>query len=77
MARKDISDIQVLRAYQKHKEGDSRFPYEILSEETGQPEKVCYAAMERAAGRGFLDYGVSLRSGWITEKGLELLNRKV
>lgn len=48
------------------------YPYEALAAETGQPEKVCFRAMERAADRGLIEYGVSLRTGWLTEKGKQL-----
>lgn len=72
MARKNISDIQVLQAYQRCK-GTGEFPYELLARETGEHWKVCYAAMERADSRGLIDWGVSLRSGWISEKGKRLL----
>lgn len=74
MARKDVTDIMVLEAYNlRELKIDNRWPYEILAEQTGQPEKVCWRAMERAEGRGLIDCGVSLRSGWITDKGRELL----
>lgn len=80
MAMKDISDRQVLLAYmQSYCEReilgtqDYRFPYKILVEWTGQPEKICYRCMERADGRGLLCYGVSLRTGWIEPKGYALL----
>lgn len=73
MALKDITDAQVCRAYAKHKGGDKRWPYEILMEWTGQPEKVCYRACERAEERGLIDCGVSLRSGWLTEAGMALV----
>jgi hypothetical protein len=46
-----------------------RFVDAILMEATGQPEKVVYRAMERAYNRGYIEYGVSMRSGWLTEKG--------
>lgn len=49
------------------------FPYEALAASTGQPEKVCYRAMERAEKRGLIEYGVSLRTGWLTDKGKALL----
>jgi hypothetical protein len=49
-----------------------KWPYDYLMELTGQPPKVCYRAIERAARRGFVDYGVSLRTGWATTKGKEL-----
>ena len=49
------------------------FPYEALAAATGAPEKVTYAACERAHDRDLIDYGVSLRTGWLTEKGKTLL----
>lgn len=54
-------------------EKETRWPYVLLMERTGQPMKVCYRAMERADDRGLLEYGVSLRTAWITEKGRALL----
>lgn len=52
---------------------DYPWPHYILAARTGQPLKVCYRAMERAYRRGLVDYGVSLRSGWVTEKGKALI----
>lgn len=49
------------------------WPYDLLAEWTGQPIKVCYRAMERAAERDLIEYGVSLRTGWLTDKGKALL----
>lgn len=40
------------------------------------PEKVVYAAMERDYLRGYIDFGVSLRTAWVTEKGYEYLNQR-
>lgn len=74
MAMKDITDKQVVKAYNLVNSGlDKRYPYEILMEMTGQSEKVCYRAMERACDRDYIEFGVSLRTGWLTEKGEELL----
>lgn len=73
MATKDITDRQVCLAYQQ---AHDRFPSEILEATTGQCAKVCYRAMERAFRRGLIDYGTSLRSGWLTAKGLEVLDSK-
>lgn len=71
---KDIGDKQVCEAYKTSREIQHvKYPYEILHEITGQPEKVCYRTMERAFSRGYIEYGVSLRTGWLTEKGEELL----
>lgn len=85
MATKDISDKLVCEAYAAYriicdeawKQGmlspQGAFPYDILQVATGQPFKVCYRAMERAADRDLIEYGVSLRTGWLTEKGKKLL----
>lgn len=72
----DISDYQVLKAYEESKRHGlfKKFPYDILMERTGACEKVCYRAMERAYDRDLIEYGVSLRSGWITEKGYTLMS---
>lgn len=74
MATKDISDRQVCEAYAAYaREHCLPFADERLMAATGQPEKVCYRAMERADKRGLIEYGVSLRSGWLTDKGKALL----
>jgi hypothetical protein len=72
MARKDISDYLVCKAYAE-RQAYGPWPYEILSQWTGECEKVCYAACDRAFGHGLIDYGVSLRGGFLTDKGKELL----
>lgn len=72
MSRKDISDLQVVQAYVEAIKLKV-WPYEILEKVTGQPMKVCYAAMERAYERDLIDYGVSLRAGFLTQKGQKLL----
>jgi hypothetical protein len=83
MATKHITDIQVCKAYAEYRKLIARdqwcnheFPYEILHRITGQPGKVCYRAMERAEMRGYIDYGVSLRTGWLTDKGLMLIKEE-
>jgi len=81
MAMKNISDEQVCSAYyqcqlQKSMVMDAPmdlYPYHFLMEWTGECEKVCFRAMERACDRGYIEYGVSLRCGWLTEKGMELI----
>jgi hypothetical protein len=80
MATKDVPDALVCAAYLRLQElreaGVQRtpWPYDLLAKWTSQHWKVCYRAMERAASRGLIDYGVSLRTGWLTERGLELAN---
>lgn len=80
MATKDISDLQVVRAYEKARrsvEIDGSvmlWPEGILMDETGQPLKVCFSAMSRACNRQLIDYGISLRSGFLTPEGQKLLD---
>jgi hypothetical protein len=74
MSRKDVPNELVCKAYDYC--SDFRhpiYPYDLLTEWTGEPEKVCYRAMERAEEAGLIEYGVSLRCGWLTEKGRQLL----
>lgn len=72
MALKDVSDIEVCRATQDWRDA-GKFIHELLAERTGQPEKVCFRALERACRRDLVDYGVSMRTAWLTEKGKLLL----
>ncbi len=74
MATKNITDKQVVLAYIEFKKNSGKYPYDYLMEWTGECEKVCFKAMERAEERGYIDCGVSLRTGWITEKGQSLIN---
>lgn len=81
MARKDVPDLLVCRVYRemwarRHANpgrSGRPWPEEMLATETGQPQKVCYRAMERAFEHGLLDYGMWLRGAWLTPAGLELL----
>jgi hypothetical protein len=71
--RKDIPAIEVLRAYRKMTArpfGDLRMVDEILALQfPGCPEKVIYSAMSRECGLCRIEYGVSLRRGWLTARG--------
>lgn len=73
MATKDISDRQVCEAFAAYKQHGLPFADERLRQATGQPDKVLTAAMERAYGRRLIECGVTLRSGWLTDKGRALL----
>jgi hypothetical protein len=86
MATKDISDLQVVQAYAEMnrqavatRETVLKFEYadEILERVTGQHPKVCERAMERAYGRGLVEYGMWLRGGWLTEEGKALITPNV
>lgn len=73
MKRKDITTKMVLLAYIESKK-TKYFPYDILMRETNAPFKVVWSAMKRDYDKGFINACVSLRSGWLTEKGYEFLN---
>ena len=76
MARKDISDLHIcavvfLRSLVRNFSGPTLL--ELLHESTGQPEKVCLRAIERAAEHNMIEYGHSIAGSWLTEKGYALL----
>lgn len=86
MSTKDVTDKMVCDAYaemeRQRDQGPGKpwanyeFPYVILMRVTGECEKVCYMAMQRACKRDLVEYGVSLRTGWLTEKGRALALEK-
>ena len=84
---KDISTIEVLKQQHKYnvniqesggmirrptKKYIKNFPftYEILGKKYGS-QKLIYRKMEKLDKQGYLEYGVSLRTSWLTEKGLD------
>lgn len=74
MSRKDITDAMVVRACSDfHNRDSDAAPWELLMQRTGEPEKVVYAAMERAYDRGLIECGVSVRTAWPTAEGRQLL----
>lgn len=77
MKRSDITDQQVVEACIEYRQipFGNGFALDILVARTGAPYKVAEAAMERADDRGLIDYGVSLRTAWATEKGRALLHK--
>lgn len=74
MKRKDITTKMVLSAYLESKK-INKFPHEIIQENTGYPLKVIWSAIERDLDNDYIEYGVSMRTGWLTEKGLEYLTK--
>lgn len=65
--RSDITQRMVLEAYACRKKDDC--VDEMLVKATGAPHKVVWTAMEREMSRGYVDCGVSLRVGWLTDAG--------
>jgi len=45
----------------------------LMAQRPGLPCKVAFAAMDRAFTHGLIDYGTSLRSGWVTQKAKDLV----
>lgn len=74
MATKDITDLQCCQAAARtvSPEAHSRTGVHLM-EMTGQPEKVCERALERAIRRGYLDCGLGAWWAFLTDKGRELL----
>lgn len=71
---KDISDEHVVYAVYLAALFDYVFwPYEFISRELQVPEKLAYRSMERTHDRGLVEYGVSLRSCWLDDKGRAML----
>lgn len=74
MKRSDIPTEEVMKAYQEYRANHAQFPTEILMKKYNCPEKLVYSAIKRDYDNGLIEYGVSLRTGWLTEKGLRLIN---
>jgi hypothetical protein len=73
MKRRDISDLEVCKAVAEYKRTRGDFPYEALARKFKCDEKLAFSACERAYRNGLIEYGVSLRTGWLTEKGEGLI----
>lgn len=79
MATKDVPDKLVCKVVAERDAvpiGELRgvgCPLDILADMTGQPRKVCLRAMERSFRHGYLEYGISIRTAWLTEAGWQFL----
>ena len=51
---------------------DMPFCYEALP----YPPKVIFKVMEKLADQDYLEYGVSLRTAWLSQKGLDYLTKR-
>ena len=77
--RGHISDLDVCLAYaalmmaREKNLLDCPWPYELLATRYSCHQKIAYRACERAHRRGLIEYGVSLRSGWLTDDGKKLI----
>lgn len=68
--RSMIADATVVRAAHLSASGSGRSTLQVLVALTGAPEKVCVAAMQRAADRGWIDYGVSIAWAFAPQRSL-------
>lgn len=73
MQLKHISDLEILEAVQAFNEANRRDWRTSVTPEVAlagkYPEKLILRKMEVLDQRGFLDYGVSLRTAWLTDRG--------
>ncbi|MCX9004396.1 hypothetical protein NLN86_22470 [Citrobacter portucalensis] len=80
MATKDITDLMICQAvYQIHQncvQPGSRFSatVSLLQKSTGEPKKVCQAAINRAIGSGLVEWGIHHSIGWLTKEGINFLS---
>jgi len=72
-----ITDVEVLDGFQDARENGILDAIEHVSQRTGQPYKVALRATERCVRKGLIDSGVSLRTGWLTERGFAARLRKL
>jgi hypothetical protein len=77
MQVKDLADPLVLGliadCWRRMNDGErAPFADQILIR-NGVPPKVVLRKMERLADRGLIEYGVSLRTAWLTEAGRRAL----
>lgn len=77
MKTSDISDIAVCMAaaeYNHRRLEPNTFLTTVLKERfSTAPIKVIFSAIMRSNRKRYLDYGVSARTSWLTDKGKELL----
>jgi hypothetical protein len=75
MKRGDISTLIVLEAAEKAHSEKEMMTWQYIEQKTNAPEKIIYAAMQREDKRGFLEWGVSLRTAWLTVSGIAELEK--
>jgi hypothetical protein len=72
---KDIPDEVILKRQLMYWETKERpFTYEAFK--PLWPEKLVFRKMGKLCDQGYLEYGVSLRTAWLTDKAIALLKSK-
>jgi hypothetical protein len=69
--RKHISTALVLAAAESCPR-----PIDAVVMFLGCPRKVAVAAFERELDKGYIEYGVSIDTAWITDEGSEYLDKE-
>ncbi len=72
MARKDITDADVVVAFAEASAFGWPDGLDRLQSATRQPARVCLRAAQRAEDRGLIDCGSNIRYSWPTPAGYEL-----
>ncbi len=67
MKAADVPERAILEAYEAFHQGAS-WIWEVPALSVFPP-KVLWAKVDKLLGRGFLEYGTSIRSAWLTDKG--------
>lgn len=75
MKRSDISTLTVLSAALTAHSTNQAMTWEYILWATDYPLKIIYAAIEREVNAGYLDYGVSMRTAFLTDKGKDKLKK--
>ena len=77
MKTSDITTLMVLEACMGfHGSVDvvtAKSGFEVLCDDF--PEKVVLSAMYRDERKGYIEYGTSVRTSWVTEKGFEYMSK--
>ena len=75
MKRSDISTLTVLMGCKAAHTTYECMSYEAINNICPAADKVIYAAMGREVDKGLIDYGVSLRTAFLTADGETMLNK--
>ena len=75
MTIEDITDLQVCEAYYAASRCNELFASDYLQRDTEESDDVIYSAMKRALDDGLIAHqGRTLRHGWLTKKGMDVLD---
>jgi hypothetical protein len=73
----DIPEALILRLCKEfHEKGPRLAPTPDVALADRFPSKVVLAKMNKLHDRGLIEYGVSLRTAWVTDKGLAVLGEE-